>query len=158
MKKLDPSALTPRTGSIYPPPYDALVAGRSSLRLGDAGGLTQFGVNLITLAPGTASSMRHWHEAEDEFVMVTEGICTMITNDGPQDIGPGDCVAFPAGTPDAHHFVNRTAEPACFLVVGSKARVEVAHYPDQGLKVEIKDGKARFMRADGTPLPPADSK
>jgi uncharacterized cupin superfamily protein len=152
MKKLDLSSIPVRTGTIYPAPYDAEVAGRSSKRLGEAGGLTQFGVNLVMLAPGAKSSMRHWHEAEDEFIMVTEGTCTMVTNDGPVDLVPGDCVAFPANTPDAHHFINRTARPAAFLVIGSKAAREVGHYPDQGLKVVMEGGKATFLHEDGRPL------
>jgi uncharacterized cupin superfamily protein len=155
MKKLDLAALPVRTGSIYPSPYDAIVAGRTSLRLGDAGGLTQFGVNMVTLAPGAASSMRHWHEVEDEFIMVTAGVCTMVTNDGAVDMHPGDCVAFPAGTPDAHTFINNTAAPASFLVVGSKSKAEVAHYPDQGIKVIMTGGKPTFLTEDGAPLPAA---
>ena len=107
MGKLDLSRIEPRTGSGYPEPYRAAVAGRSSLRLGAAGGLTQFGVNLITLAPGAWSSQRHWHLNEDEFVMVTGGELTLITDDGEEVMRPGDCAAFPAGKPDGHHLVNR---------------------------------------------------
>ena len=72
--KLDLADVPVKTGSIYPEPYAAMMKGRSSLRLGQAGGLTQFGVNLVRLEPGALSSLRHWHEKEDEFVMVTEGI------------------------------------------------------------------------------------
>jgi uncharacterized cupin superfamily protein len=154
MPKIDITALPVRTGTIYPQPYAALVAGRSSVRLGDAGGLTQFGVNMVTLAPGAASSMRHWHEQEDEFVMVTEGTCIMVTDDGETIMGPGDCAAFPAGHPDGHTFLNRTTAPARFLVIGSKAPREVAHYPDQGLRVVMEDGRATFLHADGRALTP----
>ena len=126
MAKIDLAKVPVKTGSIYPAPYDALVAGRSSLRVGEAGGLTQFGVNLVTLAPGAMSSLRHWHLAEDEFVMVTEGTCTMVTDAGETEMGPGDCAAFPANTPDGHHFLNRTDTPARFLVVGTHAPREGA--------------------------------
>ena len=153
MTKLDLTAIPVRTGTIYPPPYDVLVAGRSSQRLGDAGGLTQFGVNLVTLAPGAASSMRHWHEEEDEFVMVTEGVLTLHTDAGETEMRPGDCAAFPAGRPDGHRFLNRGAAPARFLVVGARAPREVAHYPDQGLKVEMAGGRAVFLTESGEPLP-----
>jgi uncharacterized cupin superfamily protein len=153
MTKLDLAAIPVRTGTIYPPPYDASVAGRSSLRLGDAGGLTQFGVNLVMLAPGAASSMRHWHEAEDEFVWVTEGELVMVTNAGEEIMRPGDCAAFPANSGNAHHFINRSDRPASFLVAGTKARAEVAHYPDQGIKVVIAGGKPVFLTEDGQPLP-----
>jgi uncharacterized cupin superfamily protein len=76
--KLDLSSVPVKTGTIYPPPYNAEVAGRTSLRLGDAGGLTQFGVNIVILAPGAKSSMRHWHLHEDEFVMVIQGSCSRM--------------------------------------------------------------------------------
>lgn len=150
MPKLDLTKVPVKTGSIYPEPYAAMMAGRSSLRLGDAAGLTQFGVNLVTLEPGALSSLRHWHMAEDEFVMVTEGECVMVTDAGDTVMRAGDCAGFPAGATDGHHFINRSDRTARFLVVGSKARREVATYSDVDLKVEIEGGKARFTYKDGT--------
>lgn len=150
MPVIDPKAVPVKTGSIYPSPYAEMMAGRSSLRLGDAGGLTQFGVNLVTLEPGALSSLRHWHLNEDEFVMVTEGECTLVEDAGETVLHPGDCAAFPAGNPDGHHFINRTDKVARFLVVGSKAKREVATYSDHDLKVEMEGGKARFTYKDGT--------
>lgn len=151
MPKIDMTKVPVKTGSIYPEPYAAMMRGRSSLRLGEAGGLTQFGVNLVTLEPGAMSSLRHWHMAEDEFVMVTEGTCTMVTDAGETEMGPGDCAAFPANTPDGHHFINRSGQVARFLVVGSKAPREVATYSDVDLKVTIEGGRATFTYRDGTP-------
>lgn len=151
MGLIDKAACPVKTGSIYPEPYAAMMKGRSSLRLGEAGGLTQFGVNLVTLAPGALSSLRHWHEAEDEFVMVTEGECTLIQDGGETPMRPGDCAAFPAGDRDGHHFANRTDRPAQFLVIGSKAPRETAHYCDHDLVVEIEAGTARFYHRDGAP-------
>jgi uncharacterized cupin superfamily protein len=90
--------------------------------------------------------------AEDEFVMVTEGECTMVTNSGETVMRPGDCAAFPANTPDGHHFLNRTDRVAKFLVIGSKARREVATYSDVDLMVEVEGGKATFTYKDGTPF------
>lgn len=150
MPKLDLSVLPVRTGSIYPEPYASMVKGRSSLRLGDAAGLTQFGVNLVTLEPGAMSSLRHWHLAEDEFVMVTEGECVMVQDEGETVMRAGGCAGFPAGSTNGHHFLNRSDAPARFLVVGSKAPREVATYSDHDLKVEIAGGKARFTYKDGT--------
>lgn len=152
MPKIDLTKVPVKSGSIYPAPYAAMMAGRSSLRLGDAGGLTQFGVNLVRLEPGALSSLRHWHLAEDEFVMVTEGRCTMVTDEGEIEMEPGDCAAFPAGSPNGHHFINRTAAPASFLVVGSKAKREVATYSDVDLMVTMEGGKAEFTYKDGTPF------
>jgi len=150
MPKLDLTQVPVKTGSIYPEPYAAMMKGRSSLRLGDAGGLTQFGVNLVTLEPGALSSLRHWHKAEDEFVMVTAGECVMVQDDGETVMRPGDCAAFPAGSTDGHHFINRSDRPAQFLVVGTKAPREVATYSDVDLRVELEGGKARFTYRDGT--------
>jgi uncharacterized cupin superfamily protein len=150
MPVIDQSKLTPRTGSIYPSPYAEMMAGRSSLRLGDAGGLTQFGVNLVTLKPGALSSLRHWHLHEDEFVMVTDGECTLVQDAGETVMRVGDCAAFPAGNTDGHHFINRTDRPASFLVIGTKAPREVATYSDHDFRVEMEAGKARFTYKDGT--------
>ncbi len=143
-----------RTGSVYPSPYREMMAGRSSLRLGDAGGLTQFGVNLVTMAPGAMSSLRHWHLNEDEFVWVTEGECVLVQDAGETVMRAGDCAAFKAGDPDGHHFLNRSDRVARFLVVGTRAAREVATYSDVDLKVEItpgEGGRADFTYKDGTP-------
>ena len=150
MPKIDLSAVPVKTGSIYPSPYAEMMAGRSSLRLGDAGGLTQFGANLVMLEPGAMSSLRHWHEVEDEFVFVTEGEVVLVENAGETAMRVGDCVAFPAGTGNGHHFINRSTQKAAFLVVGSKSKREVATYSDVDLRVEMEAGKARFTYKDGS--------
>jgi uncharacterized cupin superfamily protein len=150
MPKLDLDAVPVKTGSIYPEPYAGMMAGRSSLRLGEAGGLTQFGANLVILAPGALSSLRHWHLHEDEFVMVTQGECVLVQDAGETVMRPGDCAAFRAGDPDGHHFINRSDREARFLVVGTKAPREVGTYSDVDLRVEIEGGKARFTYKDGT--------
>lgn len=157
MPKLDRASLPVKSGSIYPAPYAAMMAGRTSLRLGEAAGLTQFGVNLVTLAPGAMSSLRHWHAHEDEFVMVTQGELTMITDAGAEPMHPGDCAAFPAGSTDGHHFVNRSAAPAEFLVIGTKAAREVGTYSDVDLMVTIEGRTATFTRKDGAPYTPSDT-
>ncbi len=151
MHVIDKAKVPVKTGSIYPSPYAEMMAGRSSLRLGEAGGLTQFGANLVTLDPGALSSLRHWHQCEDEFVMVTEGECTLIDDAGEHVLGPGDCAAFPANDGNGHHFINRTAAPARFLVIGTKAPREVATYADHDLMVTMEGGKAVFSYKDGTP-------
>ena len=150
MPVIDLANVPVKTGSIYPEPYAAMMKGRSSLRLGDAGGLTQFGVNLVTLEAGAMSSLRHWHQNEDEFVMVLEGECILIQDAGETAMYAGDCAAFPAGSTDGHNFINRSNTVARFLVVGSKAPREVATYCDVDLQVEIESGKARFTYKDGT--------
>jgi uncharacterized cupin superfamily protein len=151
MPVIDPAKVPVKTGSIYPEPYASMMAGRSSLRLGDAGGLTQFGVNLVMLEPGAMSSLRHWHRHEDEFVMVTEGECILVQDAGETVMRPGDCAAFPAGNADGHHFLNRSTSVAKFLVVGTRAPREVATYSDVDLMVEVGSGRAEFSYKDGTP-------
>jgi uncharacterized cupin superfamily protein len=151
--KLDLAALPVRTGSIYPSPYREMMAGRSSLRLGDAGGLTQFGVNLVRLEPGAMSSLRHWHHHEDEFVWVVEGELVMVQDEGETVMHPGDCAAFPAGSRNGHHFRNRSDRPASFLVVGTRAARETVVYSDVDIMVQLTGGAggaAEFTYRDGT--------
>jgi len=151
MSKIDLDNVPIKTGSIYPAPYDAEMAGRSSLRLGDAGGLTQFGANLVILEPGAKSSLRHWHLREDEFVMVVVGDVTLMQDGGATEMHAGDCAAFPAGRTDGHQFVNNSEAEARFLVVGTRSHDEVATYSDIDLMVEMKNGRATFTRKDGRP-------
>lgn len=152
MPKIDISALPLRDGSIYPDHLRHLVDGRSSHRLGDAGGLTQFGVNIVYLEPGARSSIRHWHEQQDEFAIVLSGTCTLVEEDGETPLHPGDCAAFPAGVANGHSLENRTTAPASFLVVGTRTETEVGHYPDHDMKVVITGSEARFTRPDGSDL------
>ena len=133
---LDPMTVKPRTGSGYPTDeMKAVTAGREKRMLGDALGLTTFGVNLTRLEPGAASSLRHWHLRQDEFVWVLEGHVTLVTDEGEQVLGPGTCAGFPGGTPNGHHLVNRTSAPAVFLEVGDRLPGDGADYPDHDLEV-----------------------
>lgn len=150
MPVIDQSKCPVKTGSIYPEPYAAMMAGRSSLRLGQAGGLTQFGANLVMLEPGAMSSLRHWHRHEDEFVMVTEGECVLVQDAGEMLMRVGDCAAFPAGNPDGHRFINRSTAVAKFLVVGTKAPAEVATYCDVDFQIHQSGGTSRFTYRDGS--------
>jgi len=149
--KLDLAAVPVKTGSIYPEPYASMMKGRSSLRLGQAGGLTQFGANLVTLEPGALASLRHWHAEEDEFLIVTEGTPHLVDDHGRHAMAPGDCAAFPAGEANGHHLVNDTDAPVRFLVFGTKAAREVATYSDHDFRIEIEGANATFTYRDGTP-------
>jgi uncharacterized cupin superfamily protein len=150
MPKLDLSSLPVRTGSGYPPEFAAAVAGRSSLRLADAGGLTQFGANLITLLPGAWASQRHWHENEDEFVLIVSGSLVMIEDEGETPMRAGDCATHKAGVANGHHLVNRSEKPATFLVIGTRASSEIAHYPDIDLLATRIGTAQAFTRKDGS--------
>ena len=147
---IDQTKCPVKTGSIYPEPYASMMAGRSSLRLGDAAGLTQFGANIVSLEPGARSSLRHWHMAEDEFVIVIEGELVLMQDEGEYVMRSGDCAAWKAGDTNGHCFVNRADRVGRFLVVGSKAPREVATYSDEDFMIEIEGGKARFTYRDGT--------
>jgi uncharacterized cupin superfamily protein len=117
--------------------------------LGDAAGLTQFGAHLERLPPGARSSLRHWHEAEDEFVYVLEGEVVLI-EDTETRLAAGEAAAWKAGSPVGHCLENRSGAPAVYLTVGTRSRRDVVHYPDHDL-VLTKDGlRRRYARADGT--------
>ncbi|MBE1284997.1 MAG: cupin domain-containing protein [Rhodobacteraceae bacterium] len=152
MPKLDISQVDRRFGSIYPGKLDATMAGRSSLRLGDAGGLTQFGVSLVRIEPKGMSSLRHYHMEQDEFLMMTEGTLVLVDEEGEHEMLPGDCATFPAGDPNGHHLINRTDAPATFLVVGTRTPTETAYYSDLDMMVKTDANGAHFTRKDGSPL------
>lgn len=143
--------LSARTGTIYPQPYAAALAGRAKRALGDAFGLTQFGVNFTVLAPGTASAERHWHESEDEFIYVLDGQVILIDDAGEHPLEPGMCAGFKAGVPNAHKLVNRSGSPVTLLEVGTRRDGDRAHYPEADMLAVKIDGKFRIMRKDGTP-------
>src|ERR1044071_7760690 len=105
---LQPAAVEGKRGSSYPEPFLSRVMPRIKRKLGDALGLTQFGVNLVTLEPGGQSALRHWHTGEDEFVYVLSGEIALVTDGGEQILRAGDCAGYPAGKADAHHMVNRS--------------------------------------------------
>lgn len=148
---LDPMAVTPRTGSRYPAPFGAAVAAREKRALGDAVGLSHFGVNLVRLPTGTASAQRHWHTAEEEFVYVLEGEVDLVTDAGTQVLGPGMAAGFPAGRPDGHQLVNRSERDVLYLEVGDRRPEDEVEYPDIDLRVKLLDGKRTFVHRDGQP-------
>lgn len=151
MPKIDIDAIELRTGSSYPGGLNKLVDGRAQRALGKAAGLTQFGANLVTLAPGALSSIRHWHEKQDEFLVVTAGVCTLIDDHGETELRAGECAGFPAGDPNGHHIVNKSQADAAFVVVGTRTPSEVGHYSDVDLKVIVENGAFTWTRKDGTP-------
>ncbi len=150
---LDPKSVTPRRGSAYPAPFGEPLAGREKRALGDPLQLTQFGVNLVTLAPGSWSSQRHWHANEDEFIYVLEGEVTLVTDAGEETLGPGMAAGFPAGKADGHHLINRSEKPVVYLEVGTRAANEVAAYSDIDMVARKCDGRFVFTRKNGEPYP-----
>jgi uncharacterized cupin superfamily protein len=137
--------------SNYPEPFASRVAGRVKRPLGDLFGLTNFGVNLTRLAPGALSALRHAHLKQDEFVYILEGAPTLVTDAGRKRLKPGMCAGFKAGTRDAHHLVNETAEDVVYLEIGDRTPGDAATYPDDDIAAAVIDGRWRFTRKDGTP-------
>lgn len=130
---VDPATIADHRGSGYPEPFRSRIGERAKRRLGDACGLTRFGVNLVTLGPGGQSALRHWHTLQDEFVYVLTGEVVLIANEGEQVLRPGMCAGYPAGKKDAHHFVNRSSAPATYLEIGNRTEGDNAFYPDDDL-------------------------
>lgn len=149
MPKVDLSKVPEIRGTGYPPEFQAMSAGRLRRRLGDAGGLTAFGVNLTRLPPGEWSSQRHWHSHEDEFVHVLEGEVVLIEDGGETTLAAGDCAAFPAGTGNGHHLVNRSDRIATYLEIGSRHPEDLTTCSDVDMMSANADG--RFVRKNGAP-------
>jgi len=147
---LDPATVAPRTGSDYPAPFGALVAARERRALGDALGLTNFGVNLMRLPPGCASSQRHWHSRQDEFVFVVAGEVVLVTDGGEQRLTAGMAAGFPKGRTDGHHIVNRSTSDALLLEVGDRTEGDEVDYSDIDMAVRWIDGEEQYVRKDGT--------
>ncbi len=151
MPKIEIAKLPPENRTNYPEPFRQAVEGRWRRRLGDAVGLTQFGVNLTTLKPGAWSSQRHWHEAEDELVYVLEGELVLCENDGQTVLKAGDAAGWKAGTPNGHCLINRSTRDAVYIEIGWRAAREKVDYPDIDMKLERDANGARFLRKSGEP-------
>jgi len=151
MPKLDLATVPERKGVGYPPPFGAPCAERVRQRLGDAGGLRDFGINLMRLPPDNWSSQRHWHSHEDELVYVLEGELILIEDDGETVLRAGDCAVFPKNTGNGHHMINRSGEAAVYLEVGSRSRDDLTTCSDIDLMSAAADG--RFTHKDGAPYP-----
>lgn len=131
MPKIDPASLPVISQSGYLPAYKSAVEGRSWQAVGTAGGISQFGANLVTLAPGAWSSQRHWHAAEDELVVMLTGELVLVEDEGETALGPGDIAAFKAGVANGHHLQNRSDTAATFLAIGTdRPSEDECHYPD----------------------------
>lgn len=139
------------TPSNYPEPFASRMRGREKRALGNLFGLTNFGVNLTTLAPGAVSALRHAHTKQDEFLYILEGHPVLVTDAGETHLAPGMCAGFPAGTGDAHHLTNPTDQPVTYLEVGDRTPGDAGSYPDDDLVAVLDAGRWRFRHKDGTP-------
>lgn len=148
MPKIDLNAVPQHKGSGYPAPFNAPCAERVRQRLGDAGGLNDFGVNLLHLPPGAWSSQRHWHSHEDEFVYVLGGELVLVEDEGETILRAGDCAAFAKKSANGHHLINRSGATAVVLEIGTRSTDDVTTYPD----IDLMNVDNRYVRKDGAPL------
>ncbi|HEX5257935.1 MAG TPA: cupin domain-containing protein [Sphingomicrobium sp.] len=139
---------TNRTG--YPPPHDEQVRCRSSQKLGPVFGLTDFGATVTTLEPGAWSSQRHWHEGEDELVVMLEGEAVLVEDSGETVMRPGDIAVFPKGAANGHHLINRSGAPCRLVAVGRAGVSAPIHYSDIDMMIDPAKGPG-YRHKDGTP-------
>ncbi len=150
MPKLDLDAIPQTNATGYPPPYDADVAGRNYRRLAPVGGLTKLGASHVVLDPGAYSSQRHWHDGQDELVVILQGEATLIEDDGEVPVGPGDILAWPAGEKNGHRLHNRSDKPCVFLAIsGGDRDLDRGEYPD----IDMVFTPEGYFRKDGSPYP-----
>jgi uncharacterized cupin superfamily protein len=151
---IDANTLEMKRGSSYPEVYRNDVLGRSRAKLGDQFGLTQFGVNIVTLDPGSWSSHRHWHATEDEFIHVLDGEVTLIDDGGAHTLSPGMCAGFRAGNGNGHQLQNNSSKPCTYLEVGTRAEADEVTYSDIDMRaLKVKGGGWRFVKKNGTEFP-----
>ena len=129
MPKLDLEAIEQTNATGYPAPYDEAVQGRWYRRLAPAAGLTEFGASHVVLKPGAWSSQRHWHEGEDELLVMVAGEAVLVEEGGEVILRAGDIAAWPKGVANAHHLINRSADDCVFVAIGRPAASD-CHYPD----------------------------
>ena len=152
-RRIEVEKLQAVVGTLYPPPFDEPCRTRERVRLGDAAGLTQFGVNLLRLPPGAWSSQRHWHTGEDEFVYVVSGAVVLVTDAGEEELRAGDAAGFKADDGDGHCLQNRSGQDAIVLEIGSRVATSIAYYSDIDMMVTPEVG---YTHRDGTPYPKAE--
>lgn len=148
---IDPKSVPETGGTIYPEPYKAVVDGRFKRKLGDAFGLTNFGVNLTRLEPGAASALRHWHTKQDEFIYMLEGELVLYTDAGREVLKPGMVAGFKAGVPNGHHLVNESKAPAVYLEIGDRTPGDGGRYPEADLQLDYVGDERRLTHKDGRP-------
>jgi uncharacterized cupin superfamily protein len=153
MPKIDIAKVPAERIASYPKEFASVISGREKQKIGDAAGLTQFGVNITRIKAGSASALRHWHEQEDEFIMMLDGELVLRENDGETLLKPGDAAGFKAGSGVAHCLVNRTDHDAVYLEIGTRAKSERVHYPDVDFMMERDETGRRYFRKSGEPIP-----
>jgi len=146
MPKLDLDTLEQTNSTGYPPPFNQPVVGRWQRKVGEAAGLRELGARHVVLDPGAWSSQRHWHEGEDELLVMLSGRAVLVEDDGETEVGPGDVLAWPAGSRNGHHLINRSSEPCSFVCV-SAGKDAGGGYSD----IDMMWNESGYVHKDGTP-------
>ncbi len=148
MPKLDLDTIPQTNATGYPKPHSDAVQGRWYRRLAPASGITDFGFSHVTLKPGAWSSQRHWHEGEDEFVVMLAGEAVLVDGSGETLLHPGDIAAFPKNDGNGHVLQNRSQADCVFVAVGKPGETD-CHYPD--IDMHLSPGQG-FRGKDGRTL------
>jgi uncharacterized cupin superfamily protein len=147
MPKVDLESIEQVNRTGYPPPFNQEVAGRWYRRLAPATGLTDFGASHVVLKPGAWSSQRHWHDGEDEFLVMLSGEAVLVEDEGRTILGAGDIAAWPKGTGNGHHLRNESESDCSFVVVGGGTNTG-GGYSDIDMLFTADN---RYVHKDGTP-------
>lgn len=149
MPKVELDAVAPSNATGYPDPFDKPVAGRWWKRIAPLAGLTEFGASHVTLQPGAWSSQRHWHESEDELVVMISGSAILIEDDGETEVRAGDVLAWKKGDTNGHHLINRSDKSCTFVAVSGGDRDGGGAYSD----IDMMFRAEGYFHKDGTPYP-----
>ena len=147
MPKVDLEAIEQVNRTGYPPPFDEPVAGRWQRPTGDTVGFSELGARHVVLQPGAWSSQRHWHDGEDELLVMLSGSAVLVEDGGETELRPGDIAAWPAGSRNGHHLINRSGEPCSFVCV-SAGKNTGGGYSDIDM---LFTADSRYTHKDGTP-------
>lgn len=147
MPKVDLESIEQVNRTGYPPPFNQDVAGRWYRRLAPATGLTDFGASHVVLKPGAWSSQRHWHDGEDEFLVMLSGEAVLVEDEGRTILRAGDMAAWPKGTGNGHHLRNESDSDCSFVVVGGGTNTG-GGYSDIDMLFTADN---RYVQKDGTP-------
>ena len=149
MPKLDLSSIPQSNATGYPDEHAAQVQGRWFRRLASAAGLTELGASHVVLKPGAWSSHRHWHDTEDEMLVMLSGEAVLVEDDGRTVLRAGDICAWPKGVENGHHLINESDADCCFIALSAGVRTS-GGYSD----IDMVMTDNAFLHRDGTPFPP----
>lgn len=149
MPKLDLDAIPQSNATGYPSPFDLPVAGRRWRRLAPAGGLTELGASHVVLKPGAWSSQRHWHDDEDELLVMIAGEAVLVEDGGRTVVRAGDVCAWPKGVRNGHHLINESDADCVFVAISAGDRDGGGAYSD----IDMMFSGDGYFHKDGTPYP-----